>query len=157
MISPIDSTLLDVLAFNGFLVKSLGDENNLLDVKYSKSNLTQEHLKALYGAKEHVTWLSLAQSNIENEWLSDIGNLSNLTRLQLEKTSISDLGISALSNLEHLEVLNLYDTKVTDSCLQDLANLKSLRRVYLWKTEVTKEAIASIQENNPELEFILGN
>jgi Leucine-rich repeat (LRR) protein len=139
------------------LVKSLGDENNLLDVKYSKSELTQEHLKALNGAKNHITWLSLANSNVENEWLSDIGNLSNLTRLQLEKTAISDLGISALSKLEHLEVLNLYDTKVTDSCLQDLANIKSLRRVYLWKTEVTKEAIASLEEDNPDIEFILGN
>lgn len=157
MVSPIDSTQLAVLSSSGFLVKSLGDENNLLDVKYSKSELTQEHLKALNGAKNHITWLSLANSNVENEWLSDIGNFSNLTRLQLEKTAISDLGISALSNLEHLEVLNLYDTKVTDSCLQDLANIKSLRRVYLWKTEVTKEAIASLEEDYPDIEFILGN
>jgi uncharacterized membrane protein len=157
MVSPIDTTQLDVLESNGFLVKSLGDENNLLDIKYSKSELTQEQIKALNGAKEHITWLSLAQSNVENEWLSDIGNFSNLTRLQLEKTAISDLGISALSNLEHLEVLNLYDTKVTDSCLQDLVNIQSLRRVYLWKTEVTKEAIASLQQDNPDLEFILGN
>ena len=157
VVSPIDSTQLELLSANGFTIKSLGEQNNLLDIKYAQKNLGTNHLQVLNGAKDHITWLSLAQSNVTDELLSSVGSFANLTRLQLEKTAISDQGIAALTNLEHLEVLNIYETNVTDSCLQDLLKIKSLKRVYLWKTAVTENAITSVQDENPDLEFILGN
>ena len=156
-ISPLDTAQFDVLTSNGFKIKSLGEENNLLDINYAQTDLNQERLKALDGAKDHITWLSLAHSNVQDDWLTAIGDLSNLTRLQLEKTAIGDKGVTALADLAHLEVLNLYGTEVTDSCLQDLIKIKSLKRVYLWQTAVTTDGVASVQDENPELEFVLGN
>jgi len=155
-IDPIDSTLIINLEKLGFTVKTLGAKNPLLDIKYSGTELTLEKVKELEKVKDHITWLSLAQTEVENEWLSSLSKFSNLTRLQLEKTTISDDGINHLSNLRHLEALNLYRTNVTDACLPEIAKIESLKRVYLWGTQVKPESAKAIAENKDELEVIIG-
>ena len=153
---PLDSTQIAALQKSGFTIKSLGAENPLLDIKYSGTDLTQEQLAELEKVKDYVTWLSLARTNVENEWLSIVSKFPNLTRLQLEKTTISDEGVAHLSGLKHLEALNLYGTQVTDSCLADLQKLEGLKRVYLWGTKVTNANAKSLQEGKETLEVIIG-
>lgn len=155
-IEPLDSVEITNLEAQGFTVKILGATNPLLDVKFSGNRLTSEQLKSLEPAAEHITWLSLAQTDITDEGLATIAKFSNLTRLQLEKTGISDAGVAALSDLKHLEALNLYGTKVTNACLQDLEKMESLRRVYLWQTDISATDAKALQENNGELEVIIG-
>ena len=155
-LEPLDSLQIENLRKNGFMVRSLGGTNPLLDVKYSGNNLTQTQMAELEKAKDHITWLSLAQTNVEDEWLSTVAKLTNLTRLQLEKTGISDSGVTLLSDLEHLEALNLYGTNVSDACLPALQKINSLKRVYLWETKVNIETAKAFQENNSELKIITG-
>lgn len=155
-IAPLDSIEIQDLSDLGFTVRTLGGQNPLLDVKYSGNDLTKKQILALEKVKNHITWLSFAGSNIEDEWLATVGKCENLTRLQLEKTTISDKGVALLSSLEHLEVLNLYGTNVTDSCLQDLKDMEGLRRVYLWQTDVSDESIEKLQEETKGLEIIGG-
>lgn len=155
-IAPLDSIEITNLEKNGFTVKILGATNPLLDVKFSGDNLTSEQLKSLEPAAEHITWLSLAQTNITDEGLKTVAKFKNLTRLQLEKTNISDVGVAELSSLEHLEALNLYGTKVTNNCLPDIKKMNSLRRVYLWQTDVTSNNAKALEEDNEELEVIIG-
>lgn len=155
-IAPLDSVAIINLEKNGFTVKILGSTNPLLDIKFSDHNLTANQLKALEPAAEHITWLSLAQTNITDEGLATISKFKNLTRLQLEKTNISDAGISKLSSLEHLEALNIYGTKITNACLPDIRKMKSLKRVYLWQTEVDLNDARQLEEDNIELEVIIG-
>ena len=151
-----DSIQIATLTRAGFTVKSLGASNPLLDIKYTDNNLTLGKLRELEKVKEHITWLSLAQTNIEDDWLSIIGQFSNLTRLELEKTTVTDIGVTHLSRLEHLEALNLYGTDVTDASLSDIEKIGSLRRVYLWGTEVNPQTAKTIGEKNEELEIIIG-
>ena len=155
-LAPLDSTKLAALVQNGFEVKTLGPDNPLLDVKYSGTDLTNEKLASLKEVKEYITWLSLADSNVEDNWLSIVSEFSNLTRLQLEKTAVSDKGVAHLSNLAHLEALNLYGTQVTDACLPDIEKISSLKRVYLWQTGVSSQTAKSTQENNKKLEIVIG-
>lgn len=155
-IEPLDSTTIINLEKNGFMVKILGATNPLLDIKFSGDNLTSEQLKSLESAAEHVTWLSLAQTDITDEGLDMISKFKNLTRLELEKTNISDVGVAKLQSLEHLEALNLYGTKVTKACLPDIKNIKSLKRVYLWQTDITANDVKTLEKENEELEIILG-
>jgi uncharacterized membrane protein len=155
-IAPLDSMTITNLEKNGFMVKLLGATNSLLDVKFSGDDLTSEHLKSLEPAAEHITWLSLAQTDITDEGLETISKFKNLTRLQLEKTNISDVGVAKLKSLEHLEALNLYGTKVTNACLPDIKNIKSLKRVYLWQTNITANDAKTLEEYNEELEVIIG-
>jgi len=155
-LKPLDSLQIVNLQKSGFMVKTLGAKNPLLDVKYSGNDLTKEQLAELEKVKDHITWLSLAQTNVEDEWLFTVGKLPNLTRLQLEKTGISDKGVTQLSGLEHLEALNLYGTNVSDACLPDIQKIGSLKRVYLWETKVNAQTAKTISEGNGELEVIFG-
>ncbi|MBM1104620.1 hypothetical protein JQC67_00585 [Aurantibacter crassamenti] len=155
-IAAADSTLIINLQKIGFTVNTLGATNNLLDIKYSGSELTQEKIKALENVKDHITWLSLAQTNIEDDWLSSLSGFTNLTRLQLEKTAVTDKGVSHLISLSHLEALNLYNTNVTDACLTSIDKINSLKRVYLWGTNVKPETAKNIADNKDDLEVILG-
>ncbi|MEM9142673.1 MAG: c-type cytochrome domain-containing protein [Bacteroidota bacterium] len=154
---PLDSTEIVALQKNGFTVKSLGAENPLLDITYKGSDLTKDQLSQLEKVKDHITWLSLARTNVQDSWLNVVGQFPNLTRLQLEKTAISDQGIDYLCGLSHLEALNLYGTSVTDSCLPSLQKIKGLKRVYLWDTQVTASKAKTLEDDNNELKVIVGD
>ncbi|NAS11370.1 c-type cytochrome domain-containing protein [Poritiphilus flavus] len=155
-LEPLDSLNLNKIRENGFSIKSLGAENNLLDLKFSGDSLTAENLAVLGEASEHITWLSLAGSNVQDDWLEPVAAFTNLTRLQLEKTSITDAGVSKLQGLEHLEALNLYGTQVTDDAMESIAALPALKRVYLWGTKVSPKAINELKQSNTDLEVIGG-
>ncbi len=155
-IAPLDSVQITAIEQHGFTIKTLGGENPLLDVKYSGNDLTLKKLQSLETIAANITWFSLAQTNVTDEWLAIVANFQNLTRLQLEKTSISDKGIALLSDLKHIETLNLYSTNVTNSCLTDIQEMKSLKRVYLWKTKVTATEAKTLENNNEALKIILG-
>ncbi len=155
-IAPLDSIVLINMEKNGFMVKTLGATNALLDIKFSGDHLTSEQLKSLEPASEHITWLSFAQTNITDEGMDTVAKFKNLTRLQLEKTNISDVGVAKLSSLEHLESLNLYGTKVTNDCLPGIKKMNSLKRVYLWQTAVTSDATKTLEKSNEALEVIIG-
>lgn len=155
-IAPLDSLQIIALEQSGFTVKVLGGENPLLDIKFSEKELTLEQLKSLEPAAQHITWLSLAGTNISDEGLAIISQFENLTRLQLEKTSISDTGVAAISNLKHLEALNLYGTEVSKACLPALQKMEGLKRVYLWETKVTATDAKSLEDSKEELQVIIG-
>jgi len=156
-IAPLDSTQIASLIQKGFSVKTLGATNPLLDVGYSGSDLTEEKLAALEPAKDHITWLSLTETNIEDEWLSNISLFSNLTRLELDKTGISDKGIAHLDQLAHLEALNLYASQVSDASLPMLQELPELKRVYLSRTKVTPEEVKTLSGNKGNLSIIIAD
>jgi uncharacterized membrane protein len=155
-IAPMDSLQLAALEEKGFTANVLGGKNPLLDVKYTGKQLTIEHLKSLEPAAKHITWLSLAKTNVSNEGLSIIAKFENLTRLQLENTTISDKGVTAISNLKHLEALNLYGTNVTNACLSDIGKMEGLKRVYLWATKVNASDAKSLEESKEGLQVIIG-
>ena len=155
-ISPLDSTVIRTIEQNGFTVKSLGDDNPLIDIKFTGSKLTLEQLKSLEQAAAHITWLSVARTNITDDWLTIISSFENLTRLQLEKTAITDQGIRIITNLKHLEALNLYGTNITDSSLEDIKKIEGLQRVYLWGTKVSNQAAKELEENKEDLQVIIG-
>ncbi|TMU57346.1 c-type cytochrome domain-containing protein [Flagellimonas algicola] len=155
-LKPLDSVQLLHLEKNGFTVKSLGVKNPLLDVTYSGTDLTQEQLMELEKVKNHITWLSLAQTNVQDQWLAVVGKLPNLTRLELQQTDISDKGILQLSGLKHLEALNLYGTKVGDACLPEIQKMESLKRLYLWQTKVNLKTVKAMEEHNKSLKVIFG-
>ena len=155
-IESADSLELVNLEQSGFTIKTLGQENPLLDVKFGGEEISQEQLGKLEAVSEHITWLSLAKTNVQDEWLAVVGQFPNLTRLQLEKTNISDAGLVHLSKLEHLEALNLYGTKITDSGLETLKEMPALKRVYIWGTLVSAAAAEQLQSDSEELEIIGG-
>ena len=155
-IPAVDSLRLKSLVDAGFSIKTLGYENPLLDIKFSGEELSLEKLTKLEDVGENITWLSLAGTDIQDEWVSIISKFPNLTRLELQKTVVSDKSVEFLKALEHLESLNLYGTNVTDSCLSILKNMPQLRRVYLWDSKVTFEKAKALENDKLDLEVEIG-
>ena len=155
-LKQVDSLLLNNLRDEGFIIKSLGSENSFLDIAFTGNSLNIEKLSKLLDVKEYITWLSLAGTNVEDEWVSVISEFPNLTRLELQKTSVSDDSVQFLRELEHLESLNLYGTNVTDSCLSVIRDFPELKRVYLWNSKVSFDRARALQEGNPDLEVEIG-
>jgi uncharacterized membrane protein/mono/diheme cytochrome c family protein len=135
----IDTVYLRTLEKIGFRIRVLSQETGALDVVLPSevaNGKASELLKDLLPIKEHIYWLSLAETGIQDPDLSMIAQFSNLRRLRIENNSISDAGISDLKNLSHLEVLNLNGTKISASGLGSIAEIKSLKSLYLWNTEI---------------------
>lgn len=154
-IATLDSTQIVLLTQQGFSVNTFGENNPLLDVSYVGNNLTREKMAVLAVAKKHITWLSLTDTNVEDEWLSTISDFKNLTRLELDKTNISDDGITNLKALSHLEVLNLYASGVSNTSLLVFQELPELKRVYLSRTQVTFDNAMSAANKREGLSFIV--
>lgn len=154
-IPPLESGVIRDLKAKGFTVKTLGATNPLLDISYSGNDLTHDIMAALAPAKNHITWFSLTETNVEDEWLSSISNFANLTRLELDKTAISDKGIDHLKRLQHLEVLNLYASHVSDASLSVIQELPELKRVYLSRTKVTLGKAKATSKDKDDLTIII--
>ena len=139
----------------GFSMSSLAANNNFVDVSF-RGELTREHLEKLTAVKDQLTWLNLAGTGIQDEWLTVLGEFPNLTKVRLEKNEIGDEGIAHLKNLTHLESLNLYSTQVSDEGLAALEGMKTLQRLFLWQSNVTKEGAAALEGKLPGLSIDLG-
>ena len=139
----------------GFSISPLAANNNFVDVSF-RGELTREQLESLTAVKDQLTWLNLAGTGIQDEWLSVLSEFSNLTRLRLEKNEIGDAGIAHLKDLTHLESLNLYNTQVSDEGLSNLEGMKTLQRLFLWQSNVTKEGATALESKLPGLSIDLG-
>ncbi len=74
--------------------------------------------------------LSLFDTEITDQGLARLSQLSNLKELWLDRTRITDEGLGHLRNLKKLEIVSVAGTQVT------LKGAKELRRALPW-TEVT--------------------
>lgn len=156
-ILALGSTQISAFQREGFTVKLLSAKNPLLDISYSSMDLSQEKMTVFEPPKNHITWLSLSGTNIENDWLSVVSGFPNLARLELDKTQISDEGVAHLKGLPRLEVLNLYASQVSDASLPMLQELPELKRVYLSETKVTPEKAKDVGGEDSELSLIIAS
>lgn len=135
----IDTVHIKILEKMGFRVRILSHETGALDVVLpsdAAKNQASEFLEVLLPIKDQIYWLSLAETGIQDDDLSQIAQFSNLQRLRLENNFISDSGISALRSLSKLESLNLNGTKVSAVGLEYLVEIKPLKSLYIWNTAI---------------------
>lgn len=149
-IADITNEQSDKLIAHGFVVKSIAQQFNYLDLDLSVSRkpITDEMLADLLNIKESILWLSLARSHVTETQLTKIAQLPNLMKLRLEHSDVTSDGIKALTVLPKLKSLNLYGTKVDDSVFEHLAQLKSLKTIYLTETDVTVEAVNAFNKSS---------
>ncbi len=157
-VAPLETSIMKNMQALGFSGSPLASGNNFLDIRYNKLGATPSlaDLETLAQAKTQITWLNLANRNINDDMLSIIGRFSNLTRLQIQQNPITDKGIVALANLKNLESLNLYGTEVTDAALSTIEQLPNLEKLFLWQTKVTSEGVEKLQDKLPKLKIELG-
>lgn len=98
-----------------------------------------------------ITKASFMGSDISDEALYHVGQMTALRELYLQQTSIDGSGLVHLSALENLRLLDLSKTNINDGQLLHVLQLPALEDLVLYETEVSKEVVEAIRKNKPKL------
>ncbi|WP_159084035.1 c-type cytochrome domain-containing protein [Saccharobesus litoralis] len=140
----------------GFLVKTVADKINYLDVDYSSNYkaISDQAVQTLVDAKDHIAYLNLVNSQITLEQFAKLNQLQALMRLRLDKTQVSSAALKAIASLPNLQHLNLFASQVDDTAIEYLQAFPTLQRVYLGQTQVSAQAISQLQQARPDLSIL---
>jgi hypothetical protein len=135
----------------------VGAETNYLSVNFINARAaTDKDLALLLPLKNQLLWLNVGRTNITDEGLKTIGQLSNLTQLNLEYTKVGDTGLERLIQLKRLALLNLVGNKVSNKSLLQIGRITTLEKVFLYQTGVTSEGVDQLKKDRPKLEVDTG-
>lgn len=134
----VTGSMLTQLSKEGFVVKQISYDPDLLDITLSASEGVSkaDKIRLLEQVKDNIFWLNVAGNGVTDNQLPVINTFSNLQRLRLDKNPVTDAGIKELQSLSSLESINLCYTNVTEACLADLSQMKRLQTVYTWGTTI---------------------
>ncbi|HMI64861.1 MAG TPA: c-type cytochrome domain-containing protein [Cyclobacteriaceae bacterium] len=152
-----DETAMGQLKQRGVLVLPIAANSNYLMANFvTDTVINKEDLQLLLALKKQLVWLKMGFTNVSNEQMAVIGQLTNLTRLSLEHTSVSDDGLKPLQSIQNLHYLNLVDTKVTKAGVLQLSGLKSLHSLFLYQTTINQADWATLKEAFPKTQIDIG-
>ena len=130
-----DDKIVEQLKQKGIIILPVAQSSNYLSLNFVTHPLVdKEDIQLMQKIKKQIVWLKLDNTNLNDEALSTIAQLSNLTKLYISNTNISDKGLVQLQSLANIVYLNLVGTKVTTQGILQLKNLKKLQTLYLYKT-----------------------
>jgi hypothetical protein len=152
-----DEAAMGQLKQRGVLVLPIAANSNYLMANFvTDTVINKEDLQLLLALKKQLVWLKMGFTNVSNEQMVVIGQLTNLTRLSLEHTSVSDDGLKQLQSIQNLHYLNLVDTKVTKAGVLQLSGLKSLHSLFLYQTNISPADRATLKEAFPKTQIDIG-
>ncbi|MEQ6118610.1 c-type cytochrome domain-containing protein [Reichenbachiella sp. MALMAid0571] len=126
-----------------------------LSMQFPPANFTGEQLKELQAYFLLFTKVSLVASDIKDDDLFLIGQMTNLRELYLQKTAINGSGLVYLKDLQYLERLNLSFTQTNDATVLEVLQFPSLKQVYLFGSQVSPQVLQALRANQLSREFLL--
>ena len=115
----------------------------IVKVDFSGARIDAATISQL-SAFDGLRCLCLGNTDIVDEDLLELRELTGLTELALYETGISDAGLEHLKPLTKLRKLHLGHTRITDSGLDQLKGLVYLRYLALGRTGVSDAKIREI-------------
>ena len=135
VIGQSDEKIIEQLKARNIVVLPVAQNTNYLMVSFVTDSIVDKtDLQLLLQLKPQLIWLKLNHTNITDEALSTVAQLSNLIKLDLSNTFITDKGLALLNTNTNLQTLNLVGTKVTGVGIAALKSLNQLQWLYLYKT-----------------------
>ena len=126
------------LLADGFRIKPNALHDNLLRIKYMKSQLSEDHLETLEKVKNQLIELDVSNTNFNDKMANVLEDFPRLKVLRMDQTQISDNALNYLKNTA-LEVLNLCNTKVTHQGVQNLLKVNPPKTIYAWNTAIERD------------------
>lgn len=154
-LDPLPPSAVIALEKANFSMRTLSQNNPLLDLRYQGEKLSKQALTLMETYAPYITWLNLSNCKLTNSDLKTIAKLENLTRLNLQQNSIRTNDLAPLNTLSHLEVLNLHSTLVNQDVFEILKSIPSLKKVFLWNTKVSLNAVLKNKPAFPSTELII--
>lgn len=116
------------------------------------TEINQDELRNL-GELTSLRVLCLENGYVTDEGVAHLRGLSNLEQLKLWKSPLGDAGIEALAGLTNLRLFNVPDAQFTDQALNLLAQLPQLELLRIGSPNITDAGIDSLQAM-PNLRFL---
>jgi uncharacterized membrane protein/mono/diheme cytochrome c family protein len=150
-VEKADDKLVAQLKQKGVIVLPVAQNSNYLLLNFvTHPVIDKGDLELMQQIKKQVIWLKLDNTDINDDGLAAVTQLTNLTKLYLSHTSISDKGVSRLQALSNLVYLNLVATNITAQGLMPLQNLTKLQSLYLYKTNISKNDWSTLKTIFPK-------
>ena len=130
--------------------------SNLKSASFNSSDLNDEGLAFLSNLSQ-LENLNLQDTNISDEGIKNLTKLKNLKYLRLkENAQLTDDCVQYLIGIEALEDLQIQETSITQKGLDQLTALKNLKNIVLdvWKNNFTQEALLALSEKMPDCSIL---
>ncbi|MEC8636860.1 MAG: FN3 associated domain-containing protein [Bacteroidota bacterium] len=138
------------LLADGFRIKPNALHDNLLRIKYMKSQLSEDHLETLNKVKNQLVELDVSNTNFNDKMANVLEDFPRIKVLRMDQTQISDNALNYLKNTA-LEVLNLCNTKVTHQGVQNLLKVNPPKTIYAWNTAIERDQQKQLASIAPSL------
>ena len=139
VVEKADEKMIEQLRQKGVVVMPVVQNSNYLMANFVTDTIVdKDDLQLLLQLKKQLIWLKLDATNIGDDGMQTISQLTNLIKLDLSHTSVTDKGLQQLQPLTNLQYLNLVGTKISAQGLLQLKNLNKLQTLYLYQTGVGK-------------------
>jgi len=143
--------IIDQLKERNIVVLPVAQNTNYLMANFvTDSVIDKADMELLLQLKPQLIWLKLHNTNISDEMLASIAQLTNLTRLDLSNTFITDKGLPQLVTLTNLQYLNLVGTTISGAAITQLKGLSKLQTLYLFKTKFSTKDLATVKSVFPK-------
>jgi uncharacterized membrane protein/mono/diheme cytochrome c family protein len=160
-IEPVEqagNASIERLKEQGIVVFPVAKGSNYLSANFvTDSMITDEDINSLLAIKKQLIWLKMGFTNVDDQKMSKIKELSNLTRLSIEHTSISDKGIAELKSNKKLKYLNIVGTNVSAKGLLQLKDLKELQNVFVYRAKFNPDEWTELKTALPTATIDTGN
>ena len=149
--------IIDQLKERNIVVLPVAQNTNYLMANFvTDSVIDKADIELLQQLKPQLIWLKLHNTNMADEALSSIAQLTNLTRLDLSNTFITDKGLPQLVTLTNLQYLNLVGTTISGAAITQLKGMSKLQTLYLFKTNFSTKDLAAVKNVFPKTIIDMG-
>lgn len=136
----------------GIKILPMAKESNLLGVQFRGDSLISNgHLTALKSLDKNIVRIDFSFSGVTSDQLKILNGFQHLSYLSLANTAIDDAGVKHLSKLENLRILNLHSSNITEVSLPALQGMKGLQKVFLYNTKISAEELDKLTITNTYL------
>ncbi len=150
-VAPADEKIIEQLKARNIVVLPVAQNTHYLMASFVTDSIVDKtDLQLLAQLKPQLIWLKVSNTNITDEALSTISQLTNLTKLDLSNTFITDKGLTFLTANIRLQTLNLVGNKVTHAGVAALKGLTHLQFLYLYKTGFDSKDLAALKALLPK-------
>ncbi|MCM5661796.1 c-type cytochrome domain-containing protein [Galbibacter mesophilus] len=119
----------------GFFVENVSENTTFLSVSAINSpGLTLEDLNTVLEVPNHIVYLNLSNTKINDSCMLVLAKLPNLTELDLRNTAITGKGIDTLKVCRNLQKINLSGTAFKKENFDLLTGFSNLKKVILYST-----------------------
>lgn len=146
--------ILDEIAATGFVLRLLGEDKAFVEVDFKGDTLTTADMELLENIAEHVLYLKISDSFIDEA--VQLNGFRYLNKLDLSGSQVWENSLSGFSELEYLEVLNLHGSLILMSAVEKALQARAMKNVYVWQSSLDSEEIESLQEAFPSVNFESG-